>query len=151
MRLSWTEAKGHWVGSAGWLGFSCNQGPETRHLGARKKPRPSKRKGLPKGTNKTKGQRKPEPGLQTPRLCGSQGPILPPAQDPWKQLDGHGGSMDPRVLFSALLCLFSSSLWEQTQTQQLRTDDSSSLRIRRKKILKPPPQSPAWTKQAHPA
>ena len=59
--------------------------------------------------------------------------------------------MDPRVLFSALLCLFSSSLWEQTQTQQLRTDDSSSLRIRRKKILKPPPQSPAWTKQAHPA
>ena len=45
MRLSWSEAKGHWVGSAGWLGLSWNQGQETRHLGARKKPKTQQEEG----------------------------------------------------------------------------------------------------------
>ena len=72
--------------------------------------------------HKTKGQRKPEPGLQTPRLCGSQGALLPVAQGPWKQLEGHGGGTDPSPVFSPPLSL---------QLITLRTNPDAATQNRR--------------------
>lgn len=49
--------------------------------------------------------------------------MLPPAQDPWKQLDGHGGSMDPKSP------LFSPPLSFQLIT--LRTNPDAATQNRR--------------------